>query len=222
MRRGGPQQIPRPARARPGRRAPWGSPPPAVTLAAVRARLATRGPAGGPDRVVDGARPAAVLVPLFEEGGDVRVLLTRRTGDLPSHRGEVAFPGGRVEEGETPVAAALREAHEEIGLDPAAVEIVGELDRLSTVSSRFVITPFVGILRGRPALRPNPHEIERVFDVPLGELLLDEVYREEIWDLPGGEREVTFFELVGDTVWGATARILRQLLVLLTDAASGA
>jgi 8-oxo-dGTP pyrophosphatase MutT (NUDIX family) len=164
---------------------------------------------------VPGARSAAVLVPLFEEAGELRVVLTRRTAHVPNHQGEVAFPGGGVEPGEEPVAAALREAHEELGIDPSAVEIIGELDHLATVSSRFVIAPFVGALAGRPELRPNPAEIERAFDVPLRELFSEEVYREEIWDLPWGEREVTFFELVGDTVWGATARILRQLLAVL-------
>lgn len=217
MRRGGPQRIPRPPGARCGSGVPWRRPPQPLTLEDVRARLAARGTGAGPEWVVPGARRAAVLVPLFEEAGEVRVVLTRRTAHLPSHQGEVAFPGGRVEDGEAPVDAALRETHEELGLDPAAVEIVGELDQLTTVSSGYVITPFVGVLGGRPVLVPNPHEIERVFDVPLAELFSDEVYREEIWDLPWGERAVSFFELVGDTVWGATARILRQLLLVLAD-----
>lgn len=217
MNRGGRQRIPRPAGARPGGPPPWQAPV-RVTLVQVRSRLAARGPARDPGWVVDGARPAAVLVPLFEERGDVRVVLTRRTAHLPSHRGEVAFPGGRCEDDEPLVRAALREAAEEIGLDPASVEIIGELDRLTTVSSGFVVTPFVGLLPGRPRLVPNPAEIERVFDVGLGELMAEGVYREEIWELPWGEREVSFFELDGDTVWGATARILRQLLEVVAGA----
>lgn len=219
MRRGGPQRIPRPERSRPGRGAPWPGPPRVLTMADVRARLAGRGPVAGPEWAVPGARLAAVLVPLFEEAGEVRVVLTRRAAQLPSHQGEVAFPGGAVEPGEELVVAALREAHEELGIDPSAVSIIGELDHLATVSSRFVIAPFVGVLEERPALRPNPHEIERAFDVPVRELFCEEVYREEVWELPGGEREVSFFELVGDTVWGATARILRQLLVVLAGSA---
>ncbi|HZD65082.1 MAG TPA: hypothetical protein VE152_03190, partial [Acidimicrobiales bacterium] len=83
----------------------------------------------------------------------------------------------------------------------------------STVSSGSGITPVVGLLAARPDLRPNPAEVERVFDVSLAELASDTVYREERWEVPGGsERSIHFFELDGDTVWGATARVLRELL----------
>lgn len=161
-------------------------------------------------------KPAAVLVPLFEEDGETFVILTRRSSRLRSHTGEVSFPGGRVDPGEARLAAALREAAEEVGLDPAAVEIIGELSPLSTMSSRAAITPFVGVLSERPRLAPNPAEVERVFDVSLAELASEEVYHEELWELAEmGVREMNFFELVGDTVWGATARMLRELLELV-------
>jgi hypothetical protein len=94
--------------------------------------------------------------------------------------------------------------------------VAGELDHLATVASRFVLAPFVGVLAERPALTPNPDEVDRAFDVALAELLDDDVFREERWMILGEERPVFFFELVGDTVWGATARILYQLLALLT------
>jgi 8-oxo-dGTP pyrophosphatase MutT (NUDIX family) len=187
-----------------------------ITLDRVRAALDAFGPPRRPELVMPGVRSAAVLAPLFEEEGETRVVLTRRTTTLPSHRGEVSFPGGTVIAGEDPRAAALREAHEEIGLSPDAVEVVGELDHLVTVASRFVLAPFAGALAARPALTPNPHEVDRVFDVALAELLEDGVFREERWEILGGERPVFFFELIGDTVWGATARILHQLLALLT------
>ena len=118
--------------------------------------------------------------------------------------------------GEDPRTAALREAEEEIGLSPAAVEVVAELDHLATVASRFVLAPFAGLLTARPALTPNPSEVDRAFDVSLAELLQDDVFHEERWDIFDEERPVFFFDLVGDTVWGATARILYQLLALLT------
>ena len=125
----------------------------------------------------------------------------------------MSFPGGRLEAGESPLAAALREASEEIGLDPAAVEILGPLSPLATFTSQVLITPFVGVLPSRPRLCPNPAEVERAFDVSLAELVSDGVYREELWELPGvGWRPVNFFELDDDTVWGATARMLRELL----------
>lgn len=160
--------------------------------------------------------PAAVLVALFEEAGEARVVLTRRSTRLRSHTGEVAFPGGRLEEGEEPLVGALREAAEEIGLDPTSVEVLGQLSPLATVSGGVTVTPFVGALPGRPVLRPNPLEVAAAFDVALSELLADAVYRQERWDLPGmPDRDMHFFELAHDTVWGATARVLHQLLELV-------
>jgi 8-oxo-dGTP pyrophosphatase MutT (NUDIX family) len=166
-----------------------------------------------------------VLVPIFERGGEAQLILTKRPEHMPSHRGEVAFPGGKLEtERDASLRdAALREAHEEIGLDPTAVDVVAELDSLTTVASRFVLTPFVGLLASRPVLVPDPTEVVRAFDVPIAELLADGVYREERWDVPadlgitpGRDRPIHFFELEDETVWGATARILAGFLAELT------
>jgi 8-oxo-dGTP pyrophosphatase MutT (NUDIX family) len=166
-----------------------------------------------------------VLVPIFEADGEARLILTKRPETMPSHRGEIAFPGGKLEaERDGSLRdAALREAQEEIGLDPSTVDVVAELDSLTTVASRFVLTPFVGLLPGRPALTPDPTEVVRAFDVPVAELLDDGVYREERWDVPpdlgvtpGRDRPIHFFELADETVWGATARILAGFLTHLT------
>jgi 8-oxo-dGTP pyrophosphatase MutT (NUDIX family) len=225
--RGGDQRIPRPFNARPGGPPPWADLPAdrrRPTVADVRAALDALGPArpsqreliDGPARA--GGRPSAVLAPLYDDAvGRAHVVLTRRTWGLRTHQGEVSFPGGRIEPGESAVDGARREAEEEIGLDPAAVEIVGELDHLATVASGSVIIPFVGVLPGRPTTRPNPHEVEAVLHVPLAELLDPAVFREERWTFPGGrEQPITFFELEGDTVWGATAALLRLLLGIAT------
>jgi 8-oxo-dGTP pyrophosphatase MutT (NUDIX family) len=159
-----------------------------------------------------------VLVPLYEADEGLRVVLTRRSEGLRTHSGEVSFPGGRQDDGESLWETALREAHEEVGLDPAAVCPIGQLDRLRTVSSGSAIVPFVAALAGgRPDLAPNPHEVDEILHVSVDELLLDEVWREEYWRWPDENesgREITFFELVGDTIWGATAKMLRQLLSL--------
>jgi 8-oxo-dGTP pyrophosphatase MutT (NUDIX family) len=157
-------------------------------------------------------RASAVLAPLYEHEGEVHVILTRRARRLRAHSGEVSFPGGSCEPGETLVEAALREAEEEVGLVPAKVEVLGELDHLTTVSSQSFIAPHVGLIGGRPELKPNPMEVDAVLHVAAGELLRDDVYREERWIWEGVERLIVFFELVGDTVWGATAAMLRQLL----------
>jgi 8-oxo-dGTP pyrophosphatase MutT (NUDIX family) len=217
--RGGPQRIPRPPGIRRGRPAPWGDLSPdqrAISLDQVRTALSRRGPPRRSLVELAGVRASAVLVPLFEEAGETWVVLTRRAQHLRSHRGEVSFPGGGQDPGEDLVQTALREAHEETGLDPASVEIIGELDHLTTVSSRSFIVPHVGALPARPELHPNPAEVERILYVALSELLLDEVFREERWGVPPLDRPVTFFELVGDTIWGATAAMLKQLLMIVT------
>jgi 8-oxo-dGTP pyrophosphatase MutT (NUDIX family) len=169
---------------------------------------------------VSGSVAAAVLVPLFETDGDVSVVLTKRTEAMPSHRGEIAFPGGKHDPVLDPDlrATALREAYEEIGLDPEEVDVVARLEGISTVASRFVITPFVGFLPGRPLLAPNPREVDRVLDVSLSELMADGVYREERWDAGKQALDVQFYELTDETVWGATARILTGFLAHLVTA----
>ncbi len=221
--RGGPQRIPRPVDARPGEPAPWLALPTAdrhVDLARVRAAFtdeAQRRPR--PARIErPDTRRAAVLAPLYDRDGEAWVVLTRRAQDMRSHQGEVSFPGGRRDGDEPLVATALREAEEEIRLDPGSVEVVGELDHLTTAISSVAIAPFVGALPGVPTgLRPADAEVERILHVPISELLADGVFHEEVWDFGGRTRPMWFFELEGDTVWGATAALLRQLLGRVLD-----
>jgi len=225
--RGGQQRIPRPEAARPGEPAPWARLPPALrrfTLADVRQACSAL-PAPRREAAPASARPAAVLIPIFEADGEARIILTKRPDTMPSHQGEIAFPGGKFEPGRDRSLrdTARREAHEEIGLDPDQVEIVAELDTLTTVAARFLLTPFVGLLAAPPELHPHPTEVVRVFDVAISELLHEDVFREERWDLPpnlgvtpGRQRPIDFFELTDETVWGATARILTTFLAHLT------
>jgi 8-oxo-dGTP pyrophosphatase MutT (NUDIX family) len=190
-----------------------------LTLAEIVDRLRAHPPARRDHPGGVGARAAAVLVALFEEDDEARLILTKRPETLSTHQGQIAFPGGKFEP-ETDVdlsAAALREAHEEIGLDPSAVEIVAELDHIGTVVSAFLIAPFVGVLADRPTLSPAPGEVTSVFDVSLSDLLADEAWREERWDVPWmQDAGMPFYELPDETVWGATARILTNLLEFLT------
>jgi 8-oxo-dGTP pyrophosphatase MutT (NUDIX family) len=185
-----------------------------IDLDALVARVEVRGPGRPPVFDLDDAREAAVLVALAEGPGGVEVLLTKRSKLLSTHQGEVSFPGGRLDPGESAVDAAVREAHEEVGLDPRAPRVVGELDHHATVSSRSRIVPVVAVLDGRPAVAPTSPEVERVLHVPLVALLRPGSYREERWGEPPLDRPVHFFELDDETVWGATARILVQLLAL--------
>jgi 8-oxo-dGTP pyrophosphatase MutT (NUDIX family) len=163
-----------------------------------------------------------VLVPLYEHEGETRVILTVRSSDLSSHRNEVAFPGGRLDAGENAIDGALREAWEEVGLDPASVSIIGTLHDLATATSNTIVTPVVAALPGRPSLTASPDEVARIFDVSLADLLVDGVFHEEWWSVPASARPgrsdaefpVWFFEAEGEIIWGATARILVDLLSL--------
>jgi 8-oxo-dGTP pyrophosphatase MutT (NUDIX family) len=222
--RGGDQVIPRPLNARAGGSAPW------ADLAAerrrprlddVRAALAASGPAWRSEREMlpEIDRASAVLAPLYEVDGELHIVLTRRTWNLSSHQGEVSFPGGRQDPSDPDLwETALREAREEIHLDTSGVERIGELDHLATITSRSFIVPYVGALpAGRPDTVPNPGEVGAVLHVPVAELLDPGIFREERWTFPWAEdRPIFFFELVGDTVWGATGAMLRQLLGLVT------
>jgi 8-oxo-dGTP pyrophosphatase MutT (NUDIX family) len=236
--RGGAQVIPRPPGSRAGGPAPWSVLPPhgrAVDLATLRRTFGGR--VGAPSAVEgsEEVRPSAVLACFWEGTDGLEVLLTRRSAHLRAHKGEMAFPGGRSDPGESIVDAALREAREEVGLDLSSVEVLGELDHLMTVTSRSFIVPLVAALPGPPeGLVANPAEVDEVRFASVPELLLDEVYREEVWTWPTSplwgdadasgppvERPIFFFELVGDTVWGATASMLRQLLGLALGLPTG-
>ena len=221
--RGGEQIIPRPLNATAGRQAPWVDLPDELrrpSLAQVREALAAAGPAHRSEREtlpeIDTA--SAVLAPLYEHDGELHVILTRRTWEMRSHSGEVSFPGGRQDPGDADLwGTALREAEEEIALDPSLVTPVGELDHLATVTSHSFIVPYVGALTARPDTTANPSEVSAVLHVPVAELLDPAIFREERWTFPWGvDRPIFFFELVGDTVWGATGAMLRQLLGLVT------
>ncbi len=154
-----------------------------------------------------------MLVALYETDEGPHVVLTRRAGHLRTHRGEVSFPGGGREPGDESLwATACREAHEEVGLAADLPREIGELDRFLTVGSASLIHPFVAVLDAAPNLEADPAEVDAILLVPLAELLLDEVFHAESWSRSGKLRTLSFFDLFGDTVWGATAAILVQLL----------
>lgn len=157
-----------------------------------------------------------MLVPIINRGG-ASLLFAKRTERVGHHKGQISFPGGVVQpEDPSLLDAALRECEEEIGLAPRAVEPLGILDDTETVATQFVITPFVGLIREPPAWRPDGEEIEKVIEVPLAALLEDGNFRVEMWEGAGGRRPVYFFDYQGETIWGATARILRHYLDLVT------
>ena len=160
------------------------------------------------------ARNSAVLLVLADGPGGAEVLLTRRSMEMRDHKGEMSFPGGRCDPGETPVETALREAHEEIGLDPTRPRIVGELEHMSTIVSRSYIVPVVATLDERLDLTPQTMEADRVMWTPIADLTRPGTYHREWWGLAPLDRPLHFFHLDDETVWGATARMLVDLLIL--------
>ncbi|MEO6125126.1 MAG: CoA pyrophosphatase [Ilumatobacteraceae bacterium] len=211
-RAGGSQRIPRPPAWMLGNAAPWAVPTP-LTAGAVSAVVADAGPllAQTPPTFPD-SRPSAVLIALVDGDRGAEVLLTKRSPDLRHHAGEISFPGGRIDPGESTVDAALREANEEVGLHPVDATVAGRLSPLSTVVSRSYIMPIVATLQYRPMLVPHEAEVARILWVPLAELAELDTYREERWGTPPLDRRMHFFELDDETIWGATAHILRELL----------
>ncbi len=217
--RGGAQVLPTPEAVRPGRPAPWqhlSDVERRIGLDRVRRALAEAPePVPGDRRGSDG-RASAVLVALHDGDDGAHVVLTRRAGHLRQHAGEVSFPGGRQEPGEDLWHTALREAAEEVALDPTGIVRLGELDHLRTVTSESFIVPWVAELPRWPELRPDPGEVDAILHVPLSELLHPDAYREERWTMLGQERAMWFYEIPGDTIWGATAAMLRNLLTIVT------
>lgn len=156
-------------------------------------------------------RPAAVLLPIIRHADRLSMLLTVRSASLRSHSGQIAFPGGGRDAGDiTAVDNALREAHEEIGLDPAAVEIIGYLDDYPTIS-KYLVTPVVGIIDGAPQLSPHDAEVAEIFEIPMELIANHERFERKILTRDG--LNVPFFELNWrhHRVWGATAGMLWDL-----------
>ena len=222
MRRpGGNQQIPRPEAWREGNPPPWPVPSPALGADDVLQRLGALFHAEpAPSQSTDPAdRASSAVLVLVADGPDgAEVLFTRRPWHMRTHKGEVTFPGGRLDPGETFEAAALREAHEEVGLAPAEVEVVGRLHPMRLVVSQTWVVPVVARIPHPVELVGHEAEVDRVFWVPLREFTEPGTYHEEHWsrlNLPEGdlhEVSILFFDLDDETVWGLTGRIVASLL----------
>jgi len=156
-------------------------------------------------------RESAVLAPLFMRDGVACALFTRRPMTLRTHAGQISFPGGARDPSDaTPLHTALRETHEELGIPPDRVEVLGMLDEIPTITE-YRITPFVGVIPPDFKYVPSS-EVEEVIEVPLVHLLDPATHRTEQWQVGGQEHDVYFYDYGHHHIWGATARILRGFL----------
>ena len=184
----------------------------------LRDRLSTRLAAAPAPEPAAPDRLAAVLLPVLD-GPEPSLVFTQRADELPRHPGEISFPGGLVEEGDGELRrTALRESHEELGLDPAAVDVAGALAPIHTRVSGILVVPFVGFLDGRQEFAPNAGEIAEVLEYPLHRLAAAEARVE--WSL-GGQRAYrgVAYDMEGHVIWGATAHMVHELLDLVRSEA---
>jgi 8-oxo-dGTP pyrophosphatase MutT (NUDIX family) len=161
---------------------------------------------------------SAVLVPIVDRGEPV-IVFTKRTERVGTHRGQISFPGGTVDPDDSSLMeTALRECEEEVGLPRRAVDVLGALDDTETRATQFVITPFVGLVRAPVVWQPDGEEIEKVIEVPYAALVAEGAVRVEQWEHDGMLHPMHFFDYGGETIWGATARILTHYLGLIEGA----
>ncbi len=154
-------------------------------------------------------RPAAVLIAVTDRP-EPGVLLTHRPETMRAHPGQIAFPGGKLDPGEDAVAAALREAHEELGIEAADVRVIGASDRFVT-GSGFDVTPVLGLVPSDLPIRPDPREVSGWFEAPLRFILDEANHRQKIGEFRGRERPYLEIDWQGHRIWGVTAAIIHNL-----------
>jgi 8-oxo-dGTP pyrophosphatase MutT (NUDIX family) len=170
-----------------------------------------------------GYMPAAVLLPLFEKGGDYHLVFTKRTETVNYHKGQFSFPGGRPHpEDKSMLDTALRETWEEIRLPPKDVDILGELDDIATYTTGFIISPFVAAIPFPHQFTANPAEVDEIIEVPLPVLLDKKNFAEEMLELGGAPITQYFYHYRDRVIYGATARIVKHFLEVVGPAASKA
>ena len=167
-----------------------------------------------PEKGHPSEKEAAVLVPFLEADGQWVLIFTKRTEDLSRHKGEISFPGGMIDPDEDSLDAALRETYEELGVEGAAVEVVGAIPGVHTVVSGVFIEPWVGILRDRN-FTPNQREIAEVIEIPYKALADSSAYREQRFIRRGAMYLSPAYDIGQHIIWGATARIVQNLLLAL-------
>jgi 8-oxo-dGTP pyrophosphatase MutT (NUDIX family) len=170
--------------------------------------------------VEDSSLKAGVLVLFYPREDRLHLVLTRRTDKVDFHKGQISFPGGRLEAGEGLEEAALREAQEELDVDPDSIRILGMLTPLYIPPSNYCIYPVVALTESRPDFQPSKIEVAEVLEIPLDHLLNPQNVRREIWNIRDADVEVPFYEFCEHKIWGATAMVMAELLEMIKGLSS--
>lgn len=163
-------------------------------------------------------RPGCVLILLYQNAGEIYFPLIKRTDYKGLHSGQISLPGGKMEEGETENETALRETFEEIGVEPAKIEVIGKLSKFHVIPSNFLVTPVVATIDFVPNFIPDPREVDKVIHARLHDLIQEEaVITKEIIAAGQFKLNAPHFEVEGEMVWGATAMMLNEFRVVIRE-----
>ncbi len=186
-----------------------------INLEFIKTKISSHKPIYLPD---DGCTRGAVVIPIFKKENHIYVLFTKRTEDLPTHKGQISFPGGKKEDtDESLLATALRETNEEIGLSSSSLEVWGELDQFRTHTSNFLLSVFLCFIPYPFELTLSKKEVEEILEVPLEELLDEKKWVQKEFKTEKTIHNVWFFDFHNKIIWGATAEIVQHFLSLLQE-----
>lgn len=184
-----------------------------VTFADIKISLSEREPKKLAD---DGSQRGAVVIPIFERDNKLYVLFTKRTEELRTHKGQISFPGGKIDDEDSSLLqCALREAHEEIGIFPEKFSILGELNQTKTNSSNILLSSFVAKLEYPFTIIRNEQEVDEIIEIPFEALCESTKWERKLVDVDGEEVGTWFFHYNTRVIWGATAQLVKQLLAYL-------
>ena len=161
--------------------------------------------------------PASVLILLFPKNNQWHFFLTKRTNTVNHHKGQISLPGGVVETGESLEGAALRETHEEIGVDKKNIHLIGSLSSFYIPVSGFEMFPFIGWVKNKPETSIHDKEVDRIFSSSIQEFMLDKTQKTKKDTLKGFPVNIPYFDMSGETVWGATSMILAEFKLILKE-----
>jgi 8-oxo-dGTP pyrophosphatase MutT (NUDIX family) len=166
----------------------------------------------------DPPRAGAVLLLLYEDNGIIKFPLTKRNEYAGPHGGQISLPGGKAEPGEDAIDTALRECHEEIGVDRGSITVLGKLSNFFVIPSNYVVTPIIACISPKPVFKPDPYEVSKIFEATIQHLVAEDAIKEKEILAAGKYRMIApHFEIENEVVWGATAMMLNEFRVILRE-----